>query len=32
MQPKDNGLQNVDLLWILAHPDDEAFGNSGVMT
>lgn len=22
----------VDLLWILAHPDDEAFGNAGVMT
>lgn len=32
MQPKEDGLQNVDLLWILAHPDDEAFGNSGVMT
>lgn len=24
--------RKIDLLWILAHPDDEAFGNSGVMT
>jgi len=22
----------VDLLWVLAHPDDEAFGNAGIMT
>jgi LmbE family N-acetylglucosaminyl deacetylase len=23
--------ETVDLLWVLAHPDDEAFGNAGVM-
>jgi LmbE family N-acetylglucosaminyl deacetylase len=28
----DDSAHRVDLLWILAHPDDEAFGNSGVMT
>lgn len=32
MNTDDNGTHEVDLLWILAHPDDEAFGNSGVMT
>lgn len=28
----NDSTQHLDLLWILAHPDDEAFGNSGVMT
>jgi len=27
-----DGTPTVDLLWILAHPDDEAFGNAGVMS
>lgn len=27
-----DGTHKVDLLWILAHPDDEAFGNAGVIT
>ena len=31
MHTTQDGLGPVDLLWILAHPDDEAFGNSGVM-
>lgn len=32
MDEREDESRPVDLLWILAHPDDEAFGNSGVMT
>lgn len=32
MHTTEDESRQVDLLWILAHPDDEAFGNSGVMT
>ncbi len=32
MHTSEDESRKVDLLWILAHPDDEAFGNSGVMT